>query len=285
MKRILLIFISILFFNNKSYSQSNDTEALLYNISIGGVFGTIGAILNKKPNQKLDKVIFKGFSQGSLGGYLTFESKRILRLGAENEDWKLIWAAKLLNAGGVSIKDNAAHNNNFWDKWHINIGFNRFEFETKKKFKMNYKIMPVSLVYNTIAFSQAKFDFNTSIKTGEFIFQSDDKRLYEGGVTRGLTFPGLIVLIKEGKNFNTITHEVIHIYQSNDFSILNSFYAKPLKKIESKYNFINKINNYIYYDFHYLPLRQLYNYETYTANKYYDNYFEHEAAYFSNTLN
>ncbi|MCZ8296901.1 MAG: hypothetical protein O9297_06745 [Flavobacterium sp.] len=283
MKRILLTFISILFLNNKSYSQSNDTEALLYNISIGGVFGTIGAILNKKPNEKLDKIIFKGFSQGSLGGYLTFESKRVLRLGTENEDWKLIWAAKLLNAGGVSIKDNAAHNQDFWDKWHINIGFNRLEFETKNKFKMNYKIMPVALVYNTLAFTLAKFDFNTSIKTGEFIFQSDDKRLYDAG-TRGVTFPGLIALSKEGNNFNTITHEIIHIYQSNDFSILNSIYAKPLKKIESKYNFINKINNHIYYDFHYLPLRLLYNFETKNANKYFDNYLEHEAGYFSNTL-
>ena len=283
MKKILLTLVSIFFLFNKSHSQSNDTEALIYNISIGGIFGTIGAIINKKPNEKLDKVIFKGFSQGSLGGYLTFESKRLLRLGAEKEDWKLIWSAKLLNAGGISIKDNAAHNQDFWDKWHINIGFNRLEFETKNKFKMNYKIMPVALVYNTLAFTQAKFDFNTSIKTGELIFESNDYRLYETG-TRGVTFPGLIVLRKEGNNFNTITHEIIHIYQSNDFSILNSFYAKPLKKIESKYNFINKIDNHIYYDFHYLPLRLLYNFSTKNANKYFDNYLEHEAGYFSNTL-
>lgn len=283
MKRILLTFISILFLNNKSFSQSNDTEALLYNISIGGVFGTIGAILNKKPNEKLGKVIFKGFSQGSLGGYLTFESKRVLRLGAENEDWKLIWAAKLLNAGGVSIKDNAAQNHDLWDKWHINIGFNRLEFETKNKLKINYKIMPVALVYNALAFTQAKFDFDTSLKTGEFIFQSGDYRLYESN-TRGITFPGTIVFRNNANSYSTITHEIIHLYQSNDYSIFNAFYSKPLKKLENKYDLLKKINNHIYYDFHYFPLRILYNLETKTANKYFDNYFEHEAGYFSNTL-
>jgi hypothetical protein len=270
--------------NNYCYPQSNDGEALLYNISIGGFFGTIGAIINKKPNEKLDKVILKGFSQGSLGGYLTFESKRLLRLGAKNEDWKLIWAAKLLNASGTSIKDNSVQNINFWYKWHLNIGFNRFEFETKDKFKMNYKIMPVALVYNVLAFSQTKFDYKTSLQTGEFIFKSNDYRLYEAG-SQGVSFPGTIVIRKDQyNNYNVVAHEIIHIYQSNDFSILNSYYLKPLKKIENKYDFISKINNHMYYDFHYLPLRLLYNLETKTANRYYDNYFEHEAGYFSNTL-
>ena len=283
MKKLFITIILFLFLTNNSFSQANDTEAFFFNISIGGVFGTIGAIINKKPNEKLDKVILKGFSQGTLGGYLTFESKRVLRLGVENEDWKLIWAAKLINAGGTSIKDNAAHNEDFWNKWHINIGFNRLEFETKNKLKINYKIMPVALVYNTLAFTQAKFDFDTSLKTGEFIFQSGDYRLYESG-SRGVTFPGTIVLRNNVNSYNIITHEIIHIYQSNDFSILNTYYIKPLKKIENKSKVFSKINNHIYYDFHYIPLRLFYNLETKSANKYYDNFFEHEAGYFSNTL-
>lgn len=284
MKKFFLFTVSFFLLNNYCDAQSNDTEAFLYNVSIGGVFGTIGAILNKKPNEKLDKVILKGFSQGSLGGYLTFESKRLLRLGAEKEDWKLIWTAKLLNASGTSIKENASQNINFWHKWHLNIGFNRLEFETTDKFKVNYKIMPIAFVYNILAFSQAKFDYKNSFQTGEFIFKSGDYRLFESG-SQGVSFPGIIVLRNDQhNNYNLITHEIIHLYQSNDFSILNSYYLKPLKKIENKYNLINKINNYIYYDFHYLPLRLLYNLETKTANRYYDNYFEHEAGYFSNTL-
>lgn len=284
--RFLFLYI-IFFFLLKSYcyAQSNDTQALLYNVSIGGVFGTIGAIINKKPNDKLGKVILKGFSQGSLGGYITFESKRVLRLGAEQEDWKLIWSAKLLNANGTSIKENAAQNIDFWEKWHINIGFNRLELETKDKFRLKYKVMPVALVYNVLAFSQTKFDYKTSLKTGEFIFTSNNYRLYDSG-SQGVSFPGLIVLRNDQfNNYNLFSHEIIHLYQSNDFSILNTYYVKPLKKIEKKYDFISKVNNYIYYDFHYLPLRLIYNLETKTANSYYGNYFEHEAGYFSNTLN
>lgn len=283
MKKLSIIVIVFLFLTENGFSQANDTEALLYNISFGGLFGTIGGMINKKPNEKMGKVILKGFTQGSLGGYLSFESKRVLRLAQENEDWKLIWTAKLLNAGGTSIKENAALNENFWNKWHLNVGFSRIEFETKDKFKVNYKIMPVAFVYNTVAFAQAKFDFKNSIQTGEFIFKSGDSRLYEAG-TRGAAFPGTIVLRNDGDEYNTITHEIVHLYQSNDFSIVNTYYVKPLKSLENNSNFFNKINKYIYYDFHYLPLRLAYNYETKTSNNYFNNHFEHEAGYFSNTL-
>lgn len=283
MQKIILSFIFIFYINSICYSQANDTEALLYNVSFGGIFGTIGAMINKKPNEKMGKVILKGFTQGSLGGYLTFESKRVLRLAEENENWKIIWTAKLINASGTSIKENATLNQDFWKKWHLNIGFNRLEFETNKKFKIKYKIMPIAFVYNSLALSQAKFDLNLSLKTGEFIFKSNDIRLYEAG-SRGVTFPGTIVLRNDENSFGIISHEIIHLYQSNDFSILNTYYTKPLKKLESKNIFFNKINKYIYYDFHYIPLRAIYNYETKTAKNYFDNYLEHEAGYFSNTL-
>ncbi len=283
MKKLFITIILFLFLTNNSFSQANDTEALLYNVSFGGLFGTIGAMINKKPNEKMGKVILKGLAQGSLGGYFTFESKRVLRLAEKNEDWKLIWSAKLLNAGGNSVKENATLNQNFWYKWHLNIGFNRIEFETKDKFKLKYKIMPIAFVYNTLAFTQAKFNTNLSLKTGEFIFSSNDPRLYEAG-TRGVTFPGTIVLRSMENSYDLISHEIMHIYQSNDYNLFNSYYSKPIKKIETRNNFIKQINSLIHYDFHYIPLRTVYIYEKNTAVKYHDNFFEHEAAYFSNTL-
>jgi hypothetical protein len=283
MKKKIIIIILSFFLTSNSFSQANDTEALLYNVSFGGLFGTIGAIINKKPNEKMGKVILKGLAQGSLGGYFTFESKRVLRLAEENEDWKLIWTAKLLNAGGTSIKENATLNQNFWYKWHLNIGFNRLEFETKDKFKLKYRIMPIAFVYNTLAFTQAKFNSNLSFKTGELIFSTKDSRLYESG-SLGLTFPGTIVLRANENSYGLVTHEIMHIYQSNDFNLFNSYYVKAVKKLETKNNFIKKVNNLIYYDFHYIPLRAVYIYEKNTAVKYYDNFIEHEAGYFSNTL-
>ncbi len=57
----------------------------MYNIGFGAVFSTVGAIINKPPDEALGKVIKKSLWQGALGGYITFESKRILREGQRNE--------------------------------------------------------------------------------------------------------------------------------------------------------------------------------------------------------
>lgn len=288
MKKIILSIILFFSLSNNSFSQKNDTEAMLYNVGFGGVFGTIGAIINKKPSDKIDKIIFKGFAQGALGGYITFESKRILRLAQEQEDWKLIWAAKLVNAGGTSIKENAALNRNFWDKWHINFSFNRIEFDTKDKFKISYKIMPITFVYTSSAFFYYKFDIKNSLNFGEFIF-------YKDRLENSIAFTHAGYIVYDYNHFNNPTttskqfyqtgvHEIIHLYQSNDYSVFNTYYTKPLQKLETKSNFLKKIDNFIYYDLHYIPLRAVYSYETNTAGKYYDNYLEHEAGYYSNTI-
>lgn len=58
-------------------SQNNYTEAALFNIGIGSVFSGIGAVINKDPQERFGKVLFKGMAQGALGGYLVFESKVI----------------------------------------------------------------------------------------------------------------------------------------------------------------------------------------------------------------
>ncbi len=112
-----ILFLIVLFSTNSSYSQSNDTEAALYNVGFGGITGAIGAVINKKPDEKFGKVLLKGLWQGALGGYVTFESKRIIRHAWEEEDWKLYWASKFVNAAGNSIKENAANNRN----WHYFI--------------------------------------------------------------------------------------------------------------------------------------------------------------------
>ena len=251
----------------------------------GTTRGSIGAVFNKNKKQKLNNVILKGFSQGALGGYLTFESKRIIKLAQKNNDWKVLWCAKLVNAGGVSIKENAALNKNFWENWHINVGFNRIEFETKDQFKINYKIMPVALIYTIGIASRSKFEIEKTLQSGEFVFSSNSERFHETN-SSGVAFPGAIVLYTPDKNnFNLFSHEIIHIFQANDFSQIETLINKPLNNINSTNNFINGINKYIHYDFRYLPQLILYKVENKNAKFYYDNVFEREAAYYSNSFN
>ncbi|WP_179004205.1 hypothetical protein [Winogradskyella forsetii] len=278
---LLLIAISF-----PAYAQANDTEAALYNVGFGAILSTIGAIINKSPDQPLGKTIKKSLWQGALGGYVTFESKRILREASRQQQWEYFWAAKLVNAAGTSIKENAALNNNFYDKWHLNIGFSRIEFNTKDKFSVNYKFMPVALVYAVGIATQTKFELEKTLKTGEFIFSSNTDRFVTTN-SRGIAFPGHIVLYSPDKNdVGLIKHEIIHIYQSHDFSIFNAYLNKPISKWSSKNKIINWLDKHLYVEFHRIIQRSAYwiEYEPTTSNSYYDNFFEHEAGYFSYTL-
>lgn len=273
---ILLLIIGI----QKPLFAQNDTKEFFYNISIGGVFGAVGALINKKPEQKAHIVIAKGLAQGALGGYVTYESKRLLRVAQKNEDWKIIWSAKLLNAAGTSIKENAAANEDFWNKWHLNLGFNRIEFQTNDQFRIGYKVQPIALAYTIDAFFRFdKFEAEKSLQTGEFIFSSKNLN------NNGATLAGYFVLNPNTRNnYKTITHEIIHLYQSNDFSVLNVYLNKPIENLNKKSKTLEKINRFVHYDFHYIPLRALYLSEGSDLSNYYENFFEHEAGYYSGTL-
>ena len=286
MEKILAFsfIFSCSFFSGQAKSTSSSKE-LLYNVSVGSVIGAIGAVINKKPEQKFGKIALKGFYQGALGGYVTFESKRLLQIAEQNQDWKLLWCAKIVNAGGISIKENASANKDFWEKWHINIGFNRIEFETKEKFSISYKVMPVALIYTIGIASQTKFELGKSLKSGEFIFSSSSERFNETN-SSGVTFPGAIILYSPYKNdFSLLAHEIIHNYQVNDFSQFDAFIYKPIIYINNSSKTLKKINKYVYYDFRYIPQLLLYKIENSNNIYYYSNIFEREAGYYSNTFN
>ncbi len=71
-----------------------------------------------------------------------------------------------MNSAGTSILENAASNRDFWDRWHINIGFNRLELDTTEKLKVSYRIMPFALGSTFYGFTQGKLDINESLKIG-----------------------------------------------------------------------------------------------------------------------
>lgn len=285
--RYISILIALILFNVFSLKgQSNDTEAALYNIGFGAVFSTVGAIINKKPNDHLGKIIKKSLWQGALGGYVTFESKRILREAQQQNKWEYIWVAKLTNSVGTSIKENSALNKDFWEKWHLNIGFNRLEFSFKDNFSLKYKLMPVAFIYTVDAFARHKFELKKSIQTGEFIFSTNQINNDNFINISGSSLPGYLVFEKPFlNNIQLHTHEITHFYQSNDFSIFNTFINKPINKWTKKNETIEWLNKNLYIEYHYLILRPAYLLENVNINNYYDNFFEHEAGYYSGTLN
>ncbi len=278
----LLFIIAIFLFSNCSNGQNSKTEMALYNVGLGSVFCGIGALINKKPNERWDKVLLKGMGQGALGGYFIYESKNLIGKIEQKNALKYSWYGKFVNSAGTSIIENASSNRNFWEKWHLNIGFNRLEFYTKDKFKVKYKIMPVSLILTTTVAFSTKFEFKKTLQTGELIFSTSSA----GSTTQASTYGNIIVFSNHQlDNYSVYSHEIIHIYQYYDYNFVNTYLNKPIDNWATKSKTFKKINNLIYLDLQGVILRPLYLLENINRNCYYDNFFEYEAGFYSNTIN
>lgn len=268
-------------------SQNNHTEAAIYNIGIGSVFSGIGAVINKEPQEKFGKVLFKGMAQGALGGYLVFESKVIAGRIAKDENLTYGWPAKFVNSAGTSIIENAASNRDFWEQWNLNIGFNRIEFHTKDHFEVKYRIQPVAFLLTAYTAFLNKFEPDLSLRSGEFIFSGNtywnDDNDYLGAAI------GTAILLNphnSGFNYNTIAHEMIHVFQYYDFNVLNSYMNKPLEQFKEGSMFFRKMDKILHYDINIFIFAGLYKMEHFgkdqkTFDGYYSNYFEREAHLFS----
>lgn len=284
-RHFLYIIFSLLFIFNSTYSfsQSNKTEAAVYNIGIGSIFSGIGAIINKKPNEKLGKVLLKGLAQGALGGYIVYESKNLLAKVAEEERLELNWGAKVVNSAGISIIENASSNRNFWEQWNFHFGFNRLEFHTKDNFKIRYKILPAAFLLTAYSAIGNKFELDRTLRSGEFIFSSNEIVLNEEGLRRaGIAIgPSIIFDSQFLNNYNIITHEFVHSYQYNDFNFLNTYINKPLQEFEEGSKFFSRINKIFHYDIQAPFGAGLYLLEA-RKEGYYNNHFEREAEFYTN---
>lgn len=277
MKGIKLLIL-LIFFSYKISSQ-NKTEIAFYNVGLGAFAGGIGAVINKKPNQKLGSVFLKGFLQGGLGGYIIYNSKRLAGEITQEKSWEYGWYAKITNSIGTSIVENASANRNFWERWHLNFGFNRIEFYTKDKFKVKYKIMPISLALTLRLAVSNKFEFKRTFQTGEFIFSTD--KIAE----RGIAYGNVLLINNRALNSHDVySHEIIHVYQYYDFNFVNSFLNKSYKKWGKKSRSFKNFNSLFYIDAQAPVVRGLYLLENINRKCFYDNFFEHEADFFSRKL-
>ena len=276
---IIILLISCLFLTTQIQAQfKNDFHAGLYNIGFGGIVGGIGAVINKKPNDKLGKVFLKGFSKGALGGYLLYESKHLVGKFSKTGNYAYIWPSKIVNAAGVSIIENASANRQFWEQWHLNIGFNRFEFYTQDKFKVSYRIIPFALSRTISAFTQWKMDFDKSLKMGTFVFNTDYIKT-RSSYTSGRASSNIIVISK----FTTLNvkdilaHEIIHVYQYESFSGFNTYLNKSLSRLNTNKKWAKIYHKIFYTDFNFLSFQSLYSlYKTHDSN-----FYENEARYYT----
>lgn len=277
------IFI-ILLLSLNTQAQKNDLEAGVYNVGGGIIVSGIGSILNKKPNEKLVPTLIKGMTQGAIGGFLLFQSKNLIRKFSKTENYSYVWPSNILNAAGTSLIENGAANRPFASQWHINFGFNRLEIRTNKEIKLRYRIMPFSLIGTLQIANSNKFEFKKSLKTGFLIFtsnmidlgNSDYDIIY--GQTSGTN--SILILDNELGEF-ALPHEIIHVYQYEQFSGINTYLNKTMDKYSEKNKLLRTYNKIFYTDFNYLIFGGLYfaaNPDRKNPRK--NNPFEIEANYY-----
>lgn len=287
MKTVVIIMLFLTFIKT-SHAQTN-TDIALYNIGLGGIGAGIGAVINKSTEEKIGRVFLKGLWQGSIGGGLVFTSKTMIRELAVEGKLEYAWPAKLTHAAGTSIIENAAHGRPMLSQWHLHIGFNRLEIETRDKIKVHYKILPISLFLTGYSAIDRRPEWLLMLETGEIIFSANKKDL---GSSRGTVLGNIMILRKsslerqrESNNYPVLGHELIHIYQYYDYNFVNTYTSKPLNNWARKSTAFKKLNSLFYWDFQAPVLRGLYLLEEININNKFDNFFEYEAEFFSDPDN
>jgi hypothetical protein len=262
-----------------NFAQQNDTQAALFNVGTSTLVSGVGALINKKPDEKGGKVFLRGMWQGALGGALVYNSKQMIYEFGQSDNSAWAWGSKVVNAAGVSIIENAGANQKFLSSWHFNFGFNRIEFNTEKSFKIRYKVMPFALNSFIYSFTKGSFDLEQTLKIGQPFFWAQE--LESSAV--GITVSNSILMIEKWADSKNKAHELIHTYQYQGLVVFNTYYAVPFERLLRKENgFTKAYKKWIYTDFNYLIFTGLYSLGRLGNNCQYDNPYEQDANFYSN---
>ncbi len=273
----ILIFSSTL--STPAQAQNYDIQSAIFNTVIGGIAGGIGAIINKKENEKCKKVFVKNFLIGAFGGAVMYGGKKTTSLIGVKHELGYAWLSRAIYNVGNSIVENAAANRKFGAIWHYDIGFIRLEYETQGKI-FHTKVMPTSFSGMIYLAGTGKFDLKKSLQTGTPIFYTPiinhDTLIAAITSTNGLVFRSAFY---NPYLYENIGHEIIHTYQFQDFSGFNTCLIPVSEKWKIRSPAYKKLSNWIYLDFNYEVM--MFNYYILyggnSGNKYYHNFLENEA--------
>lgn len=233
-------------------SQNIEPKIIAYNTLLGGFSGGIGAIINKKKNQKWHKVFAKGSIIGFGGGAICYSGKKFNVLVYQKQNLAYCWLSRAIFSAGNSIVENAAANRDFWSQWHYDFGFVRIEFKTGP-----YTLMPrfMPSTFGGIAFMAANgnFDYRTTLRSGTLTFRTDNFWFAPKLIASTLSNGFLITdNVKSNKLFySTYAHEMVHVFQFQELSGCNNFFNPLSDKWKMKSPTFKKISKWVYADINY----------------------------------
>ncbi|RLD20474.1 MAG: hypothetical protein DRI69_06180 [Bacteroidetes bacterium] len=255
--------------------ESQRNKVFAYNVGIGAAIGGIGALINKKPNEKWWKTLAKGAGVGAAGGFINYQAKNATFLITKNEEVGYAWISKLGHSVGASMVENAAMNRDFWASWHISMGPVRFQIDRQNKYRPEVKLLPIALAGTIAAATQGKFDLKYTFASGTPVFVSDSVGGANGGKL-GRAFVNSIVIAPATVEdfYGIFAHEYVHTLQYESFLGINHFYPKN--------KFLNNPKlNWIYWDTYFAVNGFLFLFIDDDIRCKYNSMIEREASHFA----
>jgi hypothetical protein len=278
----LLLLFTLLYEPVKA--QNIEAKIIAYNTLVGGLSGGIGAVINKKKDQKWHKAFAKGFIIGIGGGAIVYGGKKLNVLVAQKQNLGYCWLSRAVFSAGNSIIENAAANRDFWSRWHYDVGFIRLEFEVKS-FTFMPRFMPSTFGGIIFMAANGNFDYRTTLRSGTFTFRTNNF-WFAPSLIASTASNGFLITDKltKGKLFyDTYAHEMIHSFQFQELSGCNNFFNPLSDKWKSKSSTFKKISKWVYGDINYELM--LVNYfliqRGHVSKLYCGNFLENEAEFLS----
>ncbi|HET6228294.1 MAG TPA: hypothetical protein VFF27_18580, partial [Bacteroidia bacterium] len=282
--KVVAIFIAFVTYTSNLSAQHYETQSIVYNTLIGGISACVGAIINKKNDEKWSEIFLKKFAIGATGGLVMYGGKKMNSLIATREKLGYAWLTRGVFYAGLSVVENTAAGKKFWETWHYDIGFVRFEFDCHS-FKLQPKLMPAALGATVFLAYHGRLDVRTSLESGVPTFRARriiyQTQLIGSTVTNGFLFSDSL---KERSSvfYNTYAHEVIHSFQFSEFSGVNQFFKPLTDKWGTSSPLYKNIHKWVYGDLnHEMMLLNYFVVQGGVKRNYCRNFLENEAEFLS----
>ncbi len=285
-KKHIVFFILFSFCFSEIKAQNIEAKVISYNVLVGGISAGIGALINKKKDQKWHKVFAKGFIVGMGGGALVYAGKKINIMVAKKQELGYAWVSRAVFSAGNSIVENGAANRDFWSQWHYDVGFVRLELKTNGPVSLTPRFMPSTfggIVF--MAVNSNRFDLNTSLRSGSVTFRTNRIR-YAPTLMASTSSNGFLFVdtLNNSQHFyDTYAHEMVHAFQFQEFSGVNNYFIPLSDKWKTNSTTFRKISKWIYFDLNYeLMLGNYFIVQGgFRGQLYCRNYLENEAEFLS----
>lgn len=204
-----------------------DTSPFLESaVASGALIGGLGAILNRDSSESWTAALWRGMSAGALGGWLQYQGKRQALKMASRNHLEYAWLARTLHAAGTSVIENAAASRGPFDSFRFNLGFVRFDLDTRTR-QVRSRLLPAALLGTIHVAQWGHFDAKRSLRTGVLTFRArpTDHHVRGLAVTRVNTVlygPWSEFMISE-----VLAHELVHTLQYDDYAGATMLF-KPL---------------------------------------------------------